>query len=109
MAIPPHKCDEKPWIKDGKIINKKISSFEKYESNTYDYSSWNYILLGMTAPFNWSGNPAATLPCGFSKLGLPVGLQIAAPNLKNVNYYKYVNYLKIITRGTKKDLIYNII
>lgn len=82
MAIPPHKCDEKPWIKDGKIINKKISSFEKYESNTYDYSSWNYILLGMTAPFNWSGNPAATLPCGFSKLGLPVGLQIAAPKFK---------------------------
>ena len=27
-------------------------------------------------PFNMSGNPAATLPCGFSSEGLPIGMQI---------------------------------
>ncbi len=27
--------------------------------------------------FNWSGHPAASVPCGFTKAGLPVGLQIA--------------------------------
>jgi Asp-tRNA(Asn)/Glu-tRNA(Gln) amidotransferase A subunit family amidase len=27
--------------------------------------------------FNWSGHPAASLPCGFTQAGLPVGLQIA--------------------------------
>jgi aspartyl-tRNA(Asn)/glutamyl-tRNA(Gln) amidotransferase subunit A len=27
-------------------------------------------------PFNWSGSPAASLPCGFTPAGLPVGLQI---------------------------------
>ncbi len=26
--------------------------------------------------FNWSGQPAASVPCGFTKAGLPVGLQI---------------------------------
>jgi len=29
-----------------------------------------------TFPFNLTGQPAATLPCGFDKNGLPVGLQI---------------------------------
>jgi aspartyl-tRNA(Asn)/glutamyl-tRNA(Gln) amidotransferase subunit A len=27
-------------------------------------------------PFNMSWNPAATVPCGFTREGLPVGLQI---------------------------------
>ena len=27
--------------------------------------------------YNFSGNPAATLPCGFSSKGLPISLQIA--------------------------------
>ncbi|MEP7201610.1 MAG: amidase [Ilumatobacteraceae bacterium] len=30
-----------------------------------------------TAPFNLSGQPAISVPCGFDRAGLPVGLQIA--------------------------------
>ncbi|MCY3579764.1 MAG: amidase [bacterium] len=30
-----------------------------------------------TAPFNLSGQPALTVPCGFDRRGLPIGLQIA--------------------------------
>jgi aspartyl-tRNA(Asn)/glutamyl-tRNA(Gln) amidotransferase subunit A len=30
-------------------------------------------------PFNTFGNPAVTIPCGFSKSGLPIGLMIAGP------------------------------
>jgi amidase/aspartyl-tRNA(Asn)/glutamyl-tRNA(Gln) amidotransferase subunit A len=30
----------------------------------------------LTFPFNFSGHPAASIPCGFTKSGLPVGLQI---------------------------------
>jgi aspartyl-tRNA(Asn)/glutamyl-tRNA(Gln) amidotransferase subunit A len=32
-------------------------------------------------PFNLSGQPACTPPCGFTKGGLPVGLQIAVRSL----------------------------
>jgi Asp-tRNA(Asn)/Glu-tRNA(Gln) amidotransferase A subunit family amidase len=31
-----------------------------------------------TAPLNYSGGPALTIPCGFDADGLPIGLQLAA-------------------------------
>jgi aspartyl-tRNA(Asn)/glutamyl-tRNA(Gln) amidotransferase subunit A len=37
------------------------------------------ILLRNTRPFNVWGLPAISLPCGFTKSGLPIGLQIAGP------------------------------
>lgn len=39
---------------------------------------WLWGPFPATSPFNVAGNPAATLPCGFSD-GLPVGLQLVAP------------------------------
>ena len=35
--------------------------------------------LPFTFPFNMTGQPAASIPCGFSRDGLPVGLQIVGP------------------------------
>ncbi|HEY1802174.1 MAG TPA: amidase [Terriglobales bacterium] len=37
------------------------------------------LLLRNTRPFNVWGVPAISVPCGFTKSGLPVGLQIAGP------------------------------
>jgi aspartyl-tRNA(Asn)/glutamyl-tRNA(Gln) amidotransferase subunit A len=37
------------------------------------------ILLRNTRPFNVWGLPAISVPCGFTKSGLPIGLQIAGP------------------------------
>jgi aspartyl-tRNA(Asn)/glutamyl-tRNA(Gln) amidotransferase subunit A len=37
------------------------------------------ILLRNTRPFNVWGLPAISVPCGFTKAGLPIGLQIAGP------------------------------
>jgi aspartyl-tRNA(Asn)/glutamyl-tRNA(Gln) amidotransferase subunit A len=33
-------------------------------------------LISLTRPFNLSGHPACSIPCGFSSEGLPIGLQI---------------------------------
>jgi aspartyl-tRNA(Asn)/glutamyl-tRNA(Gln) amidotransferase subunit A len=35
----------------------------------------------LTYPFNITGNPAATVPCGFNKDGMPVGLQIVGRHM----------------------------
>jgi aspartyl-tRNA(Asn)/glutamyl-tRNA(Gln) amidotransferase subunit A len=34
-------------------------------------------LIRFTLPFNQTGYPAASVPCGFDGQGLPIGLQIA--------------------------------
>jgi aspartyl-tRNA(Asn)/glutamyl-tRNA(Gln) amidotransferase subunit A len=39
------------------------------------YLSW------FTSPFNLTGNPAASVPCGWTEQGLPVGLQIVGNHL----------------------------
>ena len=35
------------------------------------------LLSRLTRPFNISGMPAISIPCGFTSLGMPIGLQIA--------------------------------
>jgi len=38
---------------------------------------WDWLMWAeFSYPFNWSGNPAASVPAGFTPDGLPVGLQI---------------------------------
>jgi aspartyl-tRNA(Asn)/glutamyl-tRNA(Gln) amidotransferase subunit A len=38
-----------------------------------------------TAPFNLYGIPTISVPCGFSRTGLPIGLQISGPRLGEVS------------------------
>ena len=45
---------------------------EKIDGHEGSPSNW----VGFTFPFNFLGQPAASIPCGFNSEGLPVGLQI---------------------------------
>ncbi len=45
---------------------------EHWPSHPWDWLSW----AEFSYPFNMAWNPAATVPCGFTGAGLPVGLQI---------------------------------
>jgi aspartyl-tRNA(Asn)/glutamyl-tRNA(Gln) amidotransferase subunit A len=38
-------------------------------------------LIRNTVPFNALGIPTISIPCGFSRAGLPIGLQISGPRL----------------------------
>ena len=59
-----------------------------FNENNYDYSSWIFVLAQFTAPFNWSGNPAVSLPCGFTKSGLPIGLQLAGKKRAELSLFQ---------------------
>jgi aspartyl-tRNA(Asn)/glutamyl-tRNA(Gln) amidotransferase subunit A len=39
-------------------------------------------------PFNMTGHPAASVPCGFGDNGMPVGLQIVAPRFEDALVFR---------------------
>lgn len=54
--------------------------------------SWVYY----TYPFNLTGNPAGSVPCGFTRAGMPVGLQIVAKTLREVDLFRVGGALEAI-------------
>ena len=83
MAVPAHECGNPPEkingiqydYSYGSDNNEMISSYG--DSDNIAHKNGAGLLSQFTAIFNWSGNPAATIPCGFSSKGLPISLQIA--------------------------------
>ncbi len=50
---------------------------EKLQPAHWPQHPWDWIMWAeFSYPFNFSGNPAVSIPCGFTSDGLPVGLQI---------------------------------
>ncbi|MCW6507461.1 amidase [Lichenifustis flavocetrariae] len=47
--------------------------------------------LGYTAPFNVSGSPCITFPCGLASVGVPLGIQLIGPHLSEPALFKAVH------------------
>ncbi len=52
-------------------------TISELQQNADDLRRRELILLRNTRPFNVLGLPAISIPCGFTRTGMPVGLQIA--------------------------------
>jgi aspartyl-tRNA(Asn)/glutamyl-tRNA(Gln) amidotransferase subunit A len=52
-------------------------TFAEVTKNPADLRPKELIMLRNTRPFNIYGLPSITVPCGFTKSGLPIGMQIA--------------------------------
>jgi len=83
----------KAWIEVGRWRVKMLEFFQTYDllmtpatavpafpigskSKKLGYGMIEWGLTPFTPLFNFTHNPAATIPCGFTSDGLPVGLQI---------------------------------
>lgn len=58
LAVPAFPCGKPPSVIAGREVNPR-GGYTRY-----------------TALFNLTGNPAASVPCGFSSDGLPIGLHV---------------------------------
>jgi aspartyl-tRNA(Asn)/glutamyl-tRNA(Gln) amidotransferase subunit A len=64
-------------------------------------------LTKFTSPFNLAGLPAISVPCGFSRNGLPIGLQLVAGHWKESNLFSAAQFYEEATdwRNKKPDLL----
>ena len=69
------------------LLLTPVSSAPAFDHGQYGTKEINGKPVGprdqppFTSVFNWTGQPAASIPAGFTKAGLPVGLQIVGRHL----------------------------
>src|SRR6185436_17830358 len=57
------------------------------------------LWLRNTRPFNAYGIPTISIPCGFTRTGLPIGLQISSPNFTEARLLSFA-YAFVQTKKT---------
>jgi aspartyl-tRNA(Asn)/glutamyl-tRNA(Gln) amidotransferase subunit A len=62
----------------------------------------NVTLIGLTAPFNLTGLPAISLPCGFTSRGLPIGMQLVATHWNEQVLFRAANAFENATDWHKR-------
>jgi len=60
-------------------------------------------LLRLTMPFNLSGLPAVSCPCGFSSNGLPIGLQIAGKPFEEATVLRIAHAYQQLTDWHRRE------
>ncbi len=60
--------------------------------------------LRMTMPFNLSGLPAISFPCGFSSEGLPIGLQVAGKPFEDATVLRVAHAYQQLTDWHKREI-----
>jgi aspartyl-tRNA(Asn)/glutamyl-tRNA(Gln) amidotransferase subunit A len=61
------------------------------------------IMLRNTRPFNVLGLPSISIPCGFSKAGLPIGLQITGPAHEDALVLRFAHAFQQATERHQKQ------
>lgn len=64
------------------VLPSMLTEAPTIEAATSTHGSWDVLMdrIRSTAPANLAEMPAASVPCGFTTSGLPVGLQIIGPH-----------------------------
>jgi aspartyl-tRNA(Asn)/glutamyl-tRNA(Gln) amidotransferase subunit A len=57
--------------------------------------------IGFTVPFNMSEQPAASVHCGFTSGGLPIGLQIAGKRFDDLGVLQVSHAFERIREGQR--------
>ncbi len=60
------------------------------------------LWLRNTRPFNAYGVPTISIPCGFTRAGLPIGLQLAGPHFSEARLLSFAHTFETFTSGRKE-------
>lgn len=75
------------WFGDWDLLLTPAASVaafpaERLQPEDWPQDDWDWMMWAeFSYPFNFAHNPAASIPCGFTDAGLPVGLQIVGRRL----------------------------
>jgi Asp-tRNA(Asn)/Glu-tRNA(Gln) amidotransferase A subunit family amidase len=72
-----------------------VTAFEAGRNVPENYADRNMVSwVYYTYPFNLTGNPAASIPCGFDEAGMPIGLQAVAPMHREDSIFQVASALE---------------
>ena len=82
------------WFNDWDLLltpSVSVAAFpaDKLQPDHWPQDDWDWIKWAeFSYPFNFSHNPAVSIPCGFTEAGLPVGLQVVGRRLDDLTVLK---------------------